>query len=66
MSPEGSERGQIITNLHSVRADIEDSNHSGDEGTDGFEVQTTNTPRSINQQHNVSLSLGLTLDICYR
>lgn len=51
------------TNLNSFRADIKDSNHSGDERTNGPEVETSNTPGAINQKHKVGLCFGLTRHI---
>lgn len=33
-----------ITDHDSVRADVKDTNDASDEGADGFEVQTANTP----------------------
>lgn len=47
------------TNLNPVRADVKDANHSGDESTNGPEVETSNTPGAIDQKHNVGLCFGL-------
>ncbi|TNN83037.1 hypothetical protein EYF80_006644 [Liparis tanakae] len=35
-------------------ANVKDSHHAGDEGTDGLEVETSNTPGAIDQQHNIA------------
>jgi hypothetical protein len=53
-----------ITDHDSLRADVKYTNNTSDEGSDGFEVETANTPRAIDQQDDVSLGLALTLGLC--
>lgn len=35
---------QTLTNLNPLWTNVKDANHASDESSDGFEVQTTNTP----------------------
>lgn len=47
------------TNLDPVGADVKDSNHSGNERTNGPKVETADTPGAVDQKHNVGLCFGL-------
>lgn len=53
-----------VTDLDPVRADIKHADHASDEVADGFEVDATDTPGAVDQQHNVGLGCGLTLSVC--
>ena len=48
------------TDLDPLGPDVEHPDHTGDEGSDGFEVETSDTPGAVHQDHDVGLSLGLT------
>lgn len=52
-----------LTNLDAVNTDVKDPHHAGDEGPDGLEVQTADTPRAIHQQDDISLGMGLAAHI---
>lgn len=53
-----------ITNLDSVRADVEHADHAANEVADGFEVDAADAPGAVDQQHEVGLRCGLTLSVC--
>lgn len=53
-----------LADLNPVRADVKDAHHATNKIPDGFEVQTADTPGSINQQDDISLGCGFTLSIC--
>lgn len=48
------------TDLDPVGPNFKDSHHAGNEGTDGLEVETANTPGAVHQDHDVSLGFGIT------
>lgn len=56
----------VVTNLDSIRADIKDADHASDEVSNGFEVETADTPRAVHQQHKVGLGCAFTLSVCGR
>jgi hypothetical protein len=67
LSTAGSRNAHILrhtevqpTDLDPVRADVKDSHHARDEGANGFEVQTADTPGAIDQQDYISPGFGLT------
>lgn len=54
----------VPTDLDPVRANVKDSHHTRDEGTDGLKVKASNTPGAIHQQHNIGLRFGLASHAC--
>lgn len=59
-----SNSSENITNLDSVRADVEHADRASDEVADGFEVHAADAPGAVDQQHYVGLRWGLTLNVC--
>lgn len=59
-----SSRSKIITNLDPFRSDVKHADHARDEVADGFEVDATDAPGAVDQQHHVGLRCGLTLCVC--
>lgn len=55
---------QNITDLDFVGADVEHADHAADEVADGFEVHAADAPGAVDQQHDVGLGCGLTLELC--
>lgn len=56
-------RRRRLTDLNFVGSDVEDADHAGDEGADGFEIDAPDAPGSVHQQHDVGLGRGLTLRV---
>lgn len=52
------------TNLDLVRADVEHSHHPRDECTEGPEVEASDAPGPVHQQHDIGLRFGLARHAC--
>lgn len=50
-----SNSSENITNLDSVRTDVEHADRASDEVADGFEVHAADAPGAVDQQHHVGL-----------
>lgn len=54
-----------LTNLHIVRTNIKYFNNAANEASDCFKIWSTNTPRTIYQQHNICFRSGFAFQTCH-
>lgn len=54
----------VPTDLDPVWADVKHFHHTRDERTDGLEVEASDAPGAVHQQHDVGLRLGLARHAC--